>query len=291
MNDTASHPVINDIANKLDSLSPKARVLGKYIMQHPNKAVFMTTKELSENSGVSEATVVRFVAALGFKGYSDFQQALKDFVNTGMSLPDRADMKESEGAGLDRLHRGVLEEINNLKFMYETVDLEKMNRFVDHLIENPSVYITGSRLSYTFAYYLGWSVMKIRKGVQVLKGSDSVTMDVLSNAPENSLVVLFATTRYPNELIRLSKMAKRLGHTLLVVTDSNISPVIQFADLSLVVPTRSIPYIGSVSNMMCIIQYLVQELASRKGDDLKKHQEHLEQIYLENDILFNLLPR
>jgi len=288
MND-ASHPVISDITNKLDSLTPKSQTLGNYIMQNPSKVVFMTTKELAETCEVSEATVVRFVASIGYHGYSEFQQALKDFVNTGMSLPERVNMKGIKEPGLDRLHRGILEELNNLKYMYETIDVKKMNQFVEYLNERENVFVTGSRLSYTFAYYLGWSLTKIRKGIHILKGSDSTTIDFLTNAPENSLVILTAATRYPNELIKLSKLVRRLGHTLLVITDSSISPVIQFANLALVVPSRSIPFIGNVSNMLCAIQYIVQELASRKGESLQKHQEQLEQVYMENDILFNLI--
>ena len=288
MNDTP-HPVITDITNRLDSLTPKAQTLGNYIMQNPSKVVFMTTKELAETCAVSEATVVRFVATIGYRGYSEFQQALKDFVNTGMSLPERVNMKGLKEPGLDRFHRGVLEELNNLKYMYETIDVETMNQFVEHLDVSENVFITGSRLSYTFAYYLGWSLTKIRKGIHILKGSDSTAIDFLTNAPKNSLVILTAATRYPNELIKLSKLVRRLGHTLLVLTDSSISPVIQFANLSLVVPSRSIPFIGNVSNMLCVIQYMVQELASRKGDTLQKHQEQLEQVYMENDILFNLM--
>ncbi|MCP4297432.1 MAG: MurR/RpiR family transcriptional regulator, partial [Proteobacteria bacterium] len=282
MND-ALHPVITDITNKLDSLTPKSQTLGNYIMQNPSKVVFMTTKELAKTCEVSEATVVRFVASIGYHGYSEFQQALKDFVNTGMSLPERVNMKDIKEPGLDRLHRGVLEELNNLKYMYETIDVEKMNQFVEYLNERENVFVTGSRLSYTFAYYLGWSLTKIRKGIHILKGSDSTTIDFLTNAPENSLVILTAATRYPNELIKLSKLVRRLGHTLLVLTDSSISPVIQFANLSLVIPSRSIPFIGNVSNMLCAIQYIVQELASRKGESLQKHQEQLEQVYMEDD--------
>jgi len=283
------HPVISEITTKLESLTPKAQTLGNYIMQNPAKVVFMTTKELAETCGVSEATVVRFVASIGYQGYSDFQQALKDFINTGMSLPERVDMKGIKEPGLDRLHRGVLEELNNLKHMYETIDVETMNRFVTYLDESENVFVTGSRLSYTFAYYLGWSLTKIRKGIHIFNGSDSTTIDFLTNAPPNSLVILTAATRYPNELIKLSKLVRRLGHTLLVLTDASISPVIPFANLSLVVPSRSIPFIGNVSNMLCVIQYMVQELASRRGDNLQKHQEQLEQVYMENDILFNLM--
>lgn len=251
----------------------------------------MTTKELAESCKISEATVVRFVSTLGYKGYSDFQEALKDFVNTGLSLPERAAIKGIEEPGADRLHRGILEELNNLKYLYENINVETMNQFVDYLEKSPSIYVIGSRLSYTFAYYLGWSLTKIRKGIHILKGSDSTSLDRLVNARSNSLVILAATTRYPNELIKLSKMVRRSSHTLLTLTDSSICPVIGFADLSLVVPSRSIPFIGNVSGMLTIIQYIVQELASRKGNDLAIYQKQLEQAYLENDILFNLDPK
>lgn len=291
MNDTASHPVIDDISAKLDSLTPKAQALGTYIMQNPSKVVFMTTKELAEACEVSEATVVRFVATIGYKGYADFQDALKDFINTGLSLPDRVDLKGIDEPGMDRLHRGILEELNNLKYLYENIDVEKMNLFIDRMNEAHTIYVTGSRLSYTFAYYLGWSLTKVRKGIHIMKGSDSTTMDMLTNAPEESLVILTATTRYPNELIKLSKMIRRCGHTLLTLTDSTISPVIPFAHHSLVVPSKSIPFIGNVSGMLAVIQYMVQELAHRKGEALRAYQEQLEQVYLENDILFNLDPK
>jgi len=288
MNDPASHPVISDISNKLDSLTPKAQTLGTYIMQNPSKAVFMTTKELAETCEISEATVVRFVSTLGYKGYSDFQDALKDFVNTGLSLPERAALKGLKEPGVDRLHRGILEELNNLKYLYENINVHTMNEFVDHLDKSHTVYVVGSRLSYTFAYYLGWSLMKIRKGVHIVKGSDSTAFDILTNAPHKSLVILTAATRYPNELIKLSKMIRRSEHTLLTMTDSNLCPVIGFSDLSLVVPASSIPFIGNVSGMLATIQYIVQELASRKGEELAKYQKEIEQVYLENDILFNL---
>ena len=56
------------------------------------------------------------------------------------------------------------------------------------------------------------------------------------------------------------------------------------------VPAKSIPFIGNVSGILAVIQYLVQELANRKGEDLRDYQEQLEKVYLENDILFNLDP-
>ena len=291
MNDPISHPVMNDISNKLDSLTPKAQILGNYIMQNPSKAVFMTTKGLAQTCDISEATVVRFVSTLGYEGYSDFQNALKDFVNTGLSLPERVDIKGIKEHGADRLHRGVLEELGNLQHLYENISVETLNEFVDQLDKVNTVYVVGSRISYTYAYYLGWSLTKIRKGVHILKGSDSTSFDLLVNANSPSLVILTTSTRYPNELIKLARMIQRSSHTLLTMTDSSICPIIGFSDLSLVVPSRSIPFIGNVSGMLVAIQYIVQELANKRGEALEDYHKQLEQVYLENDILFNLEPR
>ena len=198
MSNFQANPVIKGIVSQLDSLTPKGKILGSYIVQNPRKAVFMTTKELSEACGVSEATVVRFVGQLGYNGYGDFLQALRDCVDSGLTLPDRADLPGMKGPGTDLLHRVIFEEMDNLRQFYESIDMTVLVQIVEQLKDSPTVYVIGSRISYTFAYYLGWSLTKVRKGVHILKGSDSTAIDWLTNAPDGSLVVIITTSRYPN---------------------------------------------------------------------------------------------
>jgi DNA-binding MurR/RpiR family transcriptional regulator len=283
-----SNSMMKRLLKQQHLLTPKGQILGKYILENPRKAVFMTTKELAETCEVSEATVVRFVGALDYDGYGAFQQALRDYVDTEMTLLDRTDLTGIKGPGTDRLSRVVFEEMDNLKQFFETIDMDVLNKVVDHLDQNKFIYVIGSRVSYTFAYYLGWSLTKVRSNIRILKGSDSATIDWLSIADPQSLLIKIATSRYPNELIKLGKMARRLDHTLLVITDSPLCPLTQFAHLSLVAPSKHIPFIGSPTTISCIINYLVLELAGRNGSRLKAHQEKLEQAYRENDILFNL---
>ena len=288
MIDTKPDLVINKIISQLDSLTPKGKKLGNYIIQNPRKAVFMTTKELSEACGVSEATVVRFVGQLGYKGYGELIQAMRDFVDSGMTLPDRMNLPGMKAPGLELLHRVVLEEINNLQQFYESIDEKVLHDIVNEFLQSQTIYVIGSRISYAFAYYLGWSLTKIRKDIHILKGSDSATIDWLTNASKESLVVIIAISRYPNELIKLGKVTRRLQHRLLVITDNALCPVIPFAHLSLLIPSRSIPLIGHPTTISCIINYIILELINRQDATMNRHQEKLEQMYLENDILFNM---
>ena len=83
------HPLIRKITEDTEGLTPKGKILRDFIVAQPRKAVFMTIKELAEACGVSEATVVRFVTHLGYRKYSDFQQALRDYVDMELTLVDR----------------------------------------------------------------------------------------------------------------------------------------------------------------------------------------------------------
>ena len=284
----AANLLLQRISSSRMDLTPKARLIGDYILNNPRKVIFMTTRELSGAVRVSEATVIRFVNQLGYKGYGDFLQELRDIIDTELTLIDRVGLTDMKAPESERFRRVVYSEIDNLKQLHESLDLDKVNRAVELLRDSSAVYVVGSRLSYTFAYYLGWSLTKIRTKIHILRGSDSTCIDFLTIAPVESLVVIFATTRYPNELIRLGKLSKRLGQTLLVITDGALCPLIPFADLSIIAPSRHIPLIGSPTTLSCLINLLVVELAARCGADLKLHQEKLEKVYLENDVLFNL---
>lgn len=288
MGEQQVHLLMKKIYEHRSSLTPKGQILGDYILKNPRKVVFMTTRGLAAACQVSEATVVRFVSQLGYEGYGEFRQALRDLVDTELTLLDRVDLSDMNGPGAERFRRVVFEEIDNLKELYAKIDMDVIDKVVDYLQKSSNIYVIGSRISYTFAYYMGWSLTKVRRGIRILKGSDSTTIDWLTIAPPDSFVVIIASSRYPNELIKVGKLVRRLGMTLLVIADSSLCPLIQFAHMTLIAPSQHFPLIGSPTPLSCLINYIVIELASRDGKELKEYQAKLEQSYRENDILFNL---
>lgn len=283
-----THSLMDRISRRYNALTPKSRIIGDFVRENPRKAMFMTIAELARTCQVSEASVVRFVSQLGYNGYADFQQFLRDLVDTELTLLERADIVNRLEPGAERFRRVISEEIDNLRFAYEQTDHVQIDRVVALMRSSSHIYVVGSRASYTMAYYLGWSLTKVRKNIQIFKGSDKTTIDWLTIAPDDTLVIIFATTRYPNELIRIAKHAIRQSHKLVLVTDSTACPLIQFAHETIITPSRYIPFNGSPTAMCCLINYLIQELAGQLGDAMKHHQEKLEQAYLENDVLFNM---
>jgi len=217
-----------------------------------------------------------------------FIKALRELIDTELTLIDRNRLinpvVRSEDSELERITN---QDIENIRAMSKNIDLSEVKKIRKILKKSEAVYIVGSRLSYAPAHYMGWTMAKIRKNVSIFKGSDRTTIDRLIYASQKSSVVVIATSRYPNELIRIGKLVKRYKLKLILLTDSSSCPLVQFSDHVLIAPLKTIPFLGNPASLISLINYLVHTLALDMGKELKNHQEKLEQAYLENDILFN----
>lgn len=269
-------------------LTSKGKELAKFVSAHPDKAVFLTTRKLAAEVGVSEATVVRFVKQLDYPSYSAFIKALRDHIDTELTLIERGRLAKSEMVNINgEFARVTHREMENIRALGKSIDQESVTSITKLLKNAPEVHVIGARLSYAPAHYMGWTLSKVRKRVQILNGSDNTAIDRLTLAEANSAVVVIATSRYPNELIRIGKYVKRQQLDLILLTDSTSCPLTQFSDQMLIAPSKSIPFLDCPTSLMVLINGLIHTLAGEMGDALKDHQERLEQAYLENDILFN----
>lgn len=276
------------INSRYPELTSKGKLLAEFILSNPEKAVFMTTRKLAAAVGTSEATVVRFVRLLGYSSYALFVDALRKLIDTELTLIDRSKLADYVARSDDtELERIANQDIENIRAMIKNIDLSEVKKVRKILKESEAVHIIGSRLSYAPAFCMGWTLAKTRKNVNIHSGSDRITIDRLIFASKKSVVVVIATSRYPNELIRMGKLVKRHKLKLILLTDSSSCPLIQFSDHVLIAPLKTIPFLGNPTALISLINYLVHALAADMGEELKKHQEKLEQAYLENDILFN----
>jgi DNA-binding MurR/RpiR family transcriptional regulator len=280
---------LNKIINKhYPQLTVKGKLLAEFVLSKPDKAVFMTTRKLAAAVNASEATVVRFVRQLEYASYALFIKALRSHIDIELTLIDRNQLinpvVRNEDAVLEMLTN---QDIENIRAMGKSINLSEVKKIKKILKKSEAVYVIGSRLSYAPAFYLGWAMAKIRKNVNIFKGSDRTTIDRLIFASQNSVVVIIATSRYPNELIKMGKLAKRHKLKLILLTDSSSCPLVQFSDHVLIAPLKTIPFLGNPASLISLINYLVHSLAADMGKDIKQHQKKLEQAYLENDILFN----
>ena len=69
--------ILHTIKSNMSGFSKGQKRIGSYILENYDKAAFMTASKLGSLVGVSESTVVRFAAELGYDGYPSMQRALR----------------------------------------------------------------------------------------------------------------------------------------------------------------------------------------------------------------------
>ena len=90
---------MQDMQDMIDRLNQSGKRLSKghqkiaqYIVEHYDKALFMTASKLGESVGVSESTVVRFASAMGYEGYPQLQRSLQELVSHRLTATQRFEM-------------------------------------------------------------------------------------------------------------------------------------------------------------------------------------------------------
>jgi RpiR family carbohydrate utilization transcriptional regulator len=68
-----------------DSLRPSERRLADYVARHGASVIRLTMPELANRAGVSQPTIARFCAALGYDGFKEFK--LQFAQNVGVARP------------------------------------------------------------------------------------------------------------------------------------------------------------------------------------------------------------
>ncbi len=98
-----------DIINeKMPDLSKKQKRIAQTIVEHYDKAVFLTAAGLGELADVSESTVVRFAMEIGYEGYPEFHKALEELVKQELT-PEQRMMATSRK--LDKSESHILKKV------------------------------------------------------------------------------------------------------------------------------------------------------------------------------------
>ncbi|NCB29229.1 MAG: MurR/RpiR family transcriptional regulator, partial [Clostridia bacterium] len=80
------------IQNNLSKFSKGQRLIARFIIEHYDKAAFMTASRLGVTVGVSESTVVRFATELGYDGYPQLQKALQEMIRNKLTAVQRMEV-------------------------------------------------------------------------------------------------------------------------------------------------------------------------------------------------------
>lgn len=259
-------------------LSKGHRKIAQYIVEHYDKAVFMTASKLGESVGVSESTVVRFASAMGYEGYPQLQRSLQELVSHRLTANQRFEMA-TEIDPREALGVVLKSDMQNLRATMEQMDAAVFEDVVNRLLSAKSIYVMGLRSAAPLAQFMGYYLNYIFDNVHLVSSGATDVFEEISKLKENDVLVGISFPRYSTRTLEAMRFAKRCGAQVVAITDGPMSPLADMADATLTARTDMASFVDSLAAPLSLINALLVALGLHRKDALKEHFRQLESIW------------
>ena len=259
-------------------LSKGHRKIAQYIVEHYDKAVFMTASKLGESVGVSESTVVRFASAMGYEGYPQLQRSLQELVSHRLTANQRFEMS-TEIDPREALNVVLKSDVQNLRATIEQMDTVVFEDVVNRLLSAGSIYVMGLRSAAPLAQFMGYYLNYIFDNVHLVSSGATDVFEEISKLKENDVLVGISFPRYSSRTLEAMRFAKRCGAQVVAITDGPMSPLADMADATLTARTDMASFVDSLAAPLSLINALLVALGLHRKEALTQHFRQLESIW------------
>ena len=280
--------ILDKIDREYKNLPPSQQIVAQYIFRNPEDAILLNSNQIANKVKVSEATVTRFIAALGFSGFSEFRrkmgQLLIKNLTTAKRLSESVDAFEGRNSVFAEILKG---DIENIHALTRNVSEATFTHAVETLCSARAIYVLGLRGSYALAFYFVSYLRFFLPSVKTIKPDVGDIPEQIHDIGENDVLVTISFKRYSREVVEITEKIKLRGTRLIAITDNQFSPISQMADLSLFAATEVPSYIDSFSAPMSLIGALVAAIAIGVKEKALPELNKLESEFEEFETFFN----
>lgn len=277
--------LLNRINQKYGSLSKGQKRLANFIVDHYDKAVFMTAAKLGAEAGVSESTTVRFATQLGYEGFPEFHRALEELVRNRLNSIQRMEVTYGRIPQEKILDNVLQSDIEKIKLTLEQTDRDSFHLAVDTLQQARTIYIVGIRSCAPLAQFLSFYLNLIFDDVRLLQtNSASELFEQMIRINGDDVMIGISFPRYSMRTLKALEFANKRSAKVITLTDSVHSPMNLYSSCNLIARSDMASIVDSLVAPLSIINALVVALCMKKQKEVMNTLETMEQIWGEYQV-------
>ncbi len=277
-----NHDILTMIRENMHTFSKGQKKIANFILESYDKAAFMTASRLGKKVGVSESTVVRFAAELGYDGYPDMQKSLQKMIRNRLTSVQRIEVTNDRIGDQDLLSTVLQSDIEKIRVTLEELDRDSFSHAVDAIVSAKKIYIIGVRSSAAIAAFMAFYFNLIFDNVVMVSANTaSEVFENLLRVGEGDVVIGVSFPRYSSRTVQAMNFARDRGATTVAITDSEASPLAPISHYTLKARSDMASFVDSLVAPLSLVNALLVAVSRKKNDDLAHTFQTLEQIWAE----------
>jgi DNA-binding MurR/RpiR family transcriptional regulator len=266
--------LVNEITAAYPALSDRFQQVARFLTQNPNIVAMQSINAIAEQCGAHPSILVRFAQHFGFTGFKQLQTVFQTRLSTAapgyrerISALD-ADLEKSRRKGnLGFLHDLVVRDIATLQELLGSVTEKDLADAAKALKKAETIFIAGQLRSEPIAQFLRYVLSMLRRKVILLDSAGGLSQEIAQVMGPKDALVAISFRHYAKEVVAIAETAAQNGTAMVVITDSQLSPIAKSATVLFTVPEDEYSFSRSLAAPMCITQAIAVSLAALLQQD------------------------
>ena len=273
-------PTIEDrMRAALPELTRAERQAASHVLSHFPMSALGSITALARAADVSSPTVVRLVQKLGFRGYTDYQSALRAEVarllTAPLTLPEG--VREVSAHPLQGFAAQVVANID--ASIAQIPPREFLGAAALLADTSRRVTVMGGRLTHAHGDYFATLLRVIRADVTFLADVLTDWQQALLDLRAGDVAVVFDIRRYEANAVHFAELAAGQGAEVVLVTDRWMSPAAGHARHVLACAVEVPAAWDSTASILVVIEALLAQVQGRLADQVQARLNRLEDLF------------
>jgi DNA-binding MurR/RpiR family transcriptional regulator len=279
----AHGPLTEQIIKAFDGMPVQLQAGARYVLDRPRDVALLSMREQARQAGVQPATMTRLAKRLGMDGYDDVRElyaaAVRDG-DIGFAGKAGAQVVSQKLKGDKALAADMLNSISKqIEQLATPASLDRLVAAARTLASARRIYCLGLRSSHSVAWHLHYILTLVGDRSIHIDGIAATGADAMSRATSRDVLLVASVMPYTRLTVELAEYAVEQGVAVVAITDSEVAPLAQIAQHSVIVPTESPSFFHAMSPAFAVAEVLGAVIAGRGGDDalasLRHSDEHM----------------
>ncbi|GAB4366693.1 MAG: MurR/RpiR family transcriptional regulator [Calditrichia bacterium] len=272
----------------IESLPKRRKKVVKFLSDNPDDVAFLTVREIASKLNVNPSTVVRACKDLGFEGFEALRKHRKEVYQKRLTGYDDMLLRLQFNSPLEEIITSSLRtDVEILNRTISEVHWEKIVETVKKISKSDHTYIIGLEGARHIASYLATELRTYLANVIEVTRGNGYLFDFIRHFKKGDLVFGISFGRCIRQTVIAMKTAHEMGLTTISITDSQLSPLFKYSQISLLTSSVSDSYFSSFVSAMSLSNAIIKccaELEREKSlRELKKLKEQWEEAKIYYD--------
>lgn len=282
---SVNRDILANIQEQMPTFSKGQKLIANFILSSYDKAAFMTASRLGKTVKVSESTVVRFAAELGYDGYPAMQRTLQEMIRNKLTSVQRIEVSDDRIGNHDILSMVMQSDMDKLRLTLEQIDRDAFDGAVSDIVAAKRIYILGLRSARAISTFLAFYFNLIFENVtHVAASSASEVFEQLLRVGPDDVVIGVSFPRYSKRTVKAMEFAHDRGARVIAITDSDASPLAEASDRVLMAKSDMVSFVDSLVAPLSLVNALIVAISRVKKQDISQSLGELEHIWAEYEV-------